>query len=349
MKWVKRIVLGIVAVLLVVFFGGLGYALAVGRPPAQRPELVTPLPTGVPAAPAGYPSEYTALACGYLLHDLIPWEDAPTVPGVVEKLDIEYGKGGDKSLLLDLYLPEKAEGPRPALLLFYGGGWRGGQKDQLRSYAQHYAQNGYVVATPQYRLKEEGQWPKSVQDAKCAVRWMRAHAQEYNVDPNRIGVQGNSAGAYLALMVGYTPGVPEFEGDGGWADQSSAVQAVADIYGPVDFTEPVRRNHPLIVGYMNGHYEEGQERYEKASPIRYVNSKTPPTCVIHGTVDMLVPVHQSDWLVEKLQETGVPHVYSRIDGWPHAMDFVKEVHDHTSGLMLAFFNQHLAAPQPVTP
>lgn len=348
MKWLRRIFLGIVTLLLLAVVGVSGYALATGRPPAKRPDLVTPLPEGVPAPPPGYPSEYTSLAAGYLLHDLVPWENAPAVPGVVEKLDVEFGKGGDETLRLDIYWPENIDGPRPGLLLFYGGGWRQGRKDQLRAYAQSFAKHGYVVATPQYRLREAGRWPNSIQDAKCAVRWMRAHAAEYHVDPNRIGVMGNSAGAYLALMVGYTPGVPEFEGDGGWADQSSAVQAVVDIYGPADFTEPVRRNHPLILSYMNGTYEEGAERYEKASPIRYVNEKTPPTCVIHGTVDMLVPVHQSDWLVEKLAATGIPHFYSRIDGWPHAMDFVSEVHAHTEALVTRFFDEHLKGPVTLT-
>jgi len=343
-KWLRRIFVGLVAVLLLALVGVTGYALSVGHPPAQRPELVTPLPEGVPAPPAGWPTEYTSMAAGVLLHDLVPWEKAPAVDGVVEKLDIEYGKGGGESLYLDLYWPANIDGPRPGLLLFYGGGWKQGRKDQLRAYAQTFAKHGYVVATPQYRLREKGRWPNSIQDAKCAVRWMRAHASEYQVDTSRIGVMGNSAGAYLALMVGYTAGVPEFEGDGGWAEQSSAVQAVVDIYGPADFTEPVRRNHPLILAYMNGTYEEGPERYEMASPIRYVTPKTPPTCVIHGTVDMLVPVHQSDWLVEKLRAEGVPHRYSRIDGWPHAMDFVLEVHEHVSALVLHFFDEHLGGP-----
>jgi acetyl esterase/lipase len=365
MIWIRRIVKAVVALLLLAVVGGGAYALIVGRPPARRPELVTPLPEGVPAPPRGYPSEITAFASAYLLHDLIPWEDAPAVDGVVETLDVQFGTGGGEPLYLDLYQPPALEAPAPGLVLYYGGGWTRGRKDQLRTYAQFLAQHGYVVATAQYRLKKAGQWPNSIHDAKCAVRWMRAHAAQYKVDPARIGVMGNSAGAYLALMVGYTAGDPFFEGEGGWADQSSAVQAVIDIYGPVDFTEPVRRDHPLILRYMNGwyendpaHFENGRHendpvhfengryeddpaRFEKASPIRYVTPKTPPTCVIHGTVDMLVPVHQSDWLVEKLRDQGVPHLYSRLDGWPHAMDFVADVHAHTRALALYFFDQHL--------
>ncbi len=334
LKWTACIILLLVL--------GLTVTVCVyGHAPAKRPDLVTALPEGVPPPPHGYPSEITAFLAAYLFYDIIPLEKAPPVPGVAMKSDIQFGTGNGAPLLLDLYTPENPKGPVPGLLLFYGGSWKGGAKDQLRVYAQHFAKNGYVVATPQYRLKEAGRWPNSVQDAKCAVRWMRAHAAENGVDPERIGVMGNSAGGYLALMVGYTSGMKEFEGDGSCPEQSSAVQAVVDIYGPADFTEPVRRDHPAITAYMDGRYEQDPARFEKASPIRYVTEKTPPTCVIHGTVDQLVPVHQSDWLVEKLKEKGVPHYYSRIDGWPHAMDAVQAVNQHTKALVLNFFDRYL--------
>lgn len=346
MKFFRRI-LKWVGCLLLLAVVGLAIGLCVyGHAPAKRPDLVTALPEGVPAPPRGYPSEITSFIAGYFFYDIIPIEDAPPVPGVAMKTDIQYGTGDSIPLYLDLYAAESAQGPAPGILLFYGGGWRDGRKDQLRIYAQHFALHGYVVAAVQYRLKEEGQWPKSVQDVKCAVRWMRAHAAEIGVDPDHIGVMGNSAGAYLALMAGYTSGVEEFEGNGGWPEQSSAVQAVVDIYGPTDFTEPERRNHSFVVSYMNGIYEEDPARFEKASPIRYVTEASPPTCVIHGTVDMLVPVHQSDWLVEKLKEKGVPHYYSRIDGWPHAMDAVQLVNNHTKALALNFFDTYLKGGNP---
>ena len=316
-----------------------------GRAPEKRPDLVTALPDGVPAPPRGYPSEITSFIAGYFFYDIIPIEDAPPVSGVKMEENIQYGTGDGDALYLDLYRPESAQGPAPGVLLFFGGGWRDGRKDQLRVYAQHFAQHGYVVGAVQYRLREAGQWPKSVQDAKCAVRWMRAHAAEIGIDPGRIGVMGNSAGGYLALMTGYTSGVPEFEGNGGWQDQSSAVQAVVDIYGPTDFTEPGRRDHSLVVSYMNGTYDQDPARYEKASPIRYVTESSPPTCIIHGTVDMLVPVHQSDWLAEKLKQKGVPYYYSRIDGWPHAMDAVVAVNSHTKALIVHFFDHYLKSAQ----
>ncbi len=340
LKWGGCIVLAVVIVATVSI-------CVYGHAPAKRPDLVTPLPDGVPAPPHGYPSEITSFLAGYLFYDIIPLENAPPAPGVVMKSDILYATADGVQLYLDLYSPESAQGAVPGIVLFYGGSWKGGRKDQLRVYAQYFAQHGYVVATPQYRLKEEGRWPRSVQDAKCAVRWMRAHAAENGVDPKRIGVMGNSAGAYLALMAGYTSGVEEFEGNGGWQDQSSAVQAVADVYGPTDFTDAGSRDHPSLRAYMGGSYDEDPSRYEKASPVRYVTEKSPPTCVIHGTVDMLVPVHQSDWLVEKLKEKGVPHYYSRINGWPHAMDAVEAVNKHTKALLVNFFDRYLKGTDTV--
>lgn len=341
MKLFRKIMKWGLCLVLAVLVGVIVFACLYGHAPARRPDLVTALPAGVPPAPHGYPSEITSFIAAYLFYDIIPIENAPPVPGVAMKTDIEFGTGDGTPLYLDLYTSESTKGPAPGLLLFYGGSWQGGRKDQLRVYAQYFAQHGYVVATPQYRVKKEGLWPKSIQDAKCAVRWMRARAAENGVDPERIGVMGNSAGGYLALMVAYTAGVEEFEGTGGNPDQSSAVQAVVDIYGPTDFTDPDRRDHELLRAYMNGTYDQDPARFEKASPVRYVTEKSPPTCVIHGTVDMLVPIHQSDWLVEKLKEKGVPHHYSRIDGWPHAMDAVLAVNNHTRALIVNFFDRHL--------
>ncbi len=348
MKLFRKILKWTGLVLLVLLAGLLIGICVYGHAPAKRPDLASELPAGVPAPPHGYPSEITAFLAGYLFYDIIPVENAPPVPGVVMKSDIPYGTGEGVPLTLDLYSAESAKGPAPGILLFFGGGWRQGRKDQLRVYAQYFAQHGYVVGAVQYRLKEEGQWPKSIHDAKCAVRWMRAHAAEIGVDPNRIGVMGNSAGAYLALMLGYTAGVPEFEGSGGWPEQSSAVQAVVDIYGPTDFTDPKRRDHGLVTTYMNGTYDQDPARYEKASPIRYVTPTSPPTCVIHGTVDMLVPVQQSDWLVEKLKEMGVPYYYDRVNGWPHAMDAVVAVNNHTKALIVHFFDHYLKGIQGQT-
>jgi len=344
MKW-KRVLLRsallLATVVVLVLAGIVVYAFSVGRPPERRPELVTPLPAGVPAPPAGYPTEVIAITAGWFLHDWLVWKDAPPAGDLAETYDIEFGQGGGQPLRLDLFAPMESGGARPGIVLFFGGGWKRGEKDQLRVYAQHFARHGYVAITPQYRLGEAGRWPNSVHDAKCAVRWMRAHAEEYGIDPDRIGAMGNSTGAYLALMVAYSHGFPELEGDGGWAEYSSAVQAVVDNYGPTDLTEPIRRDVQGVVDYLGGQYVGNEARYDSASPIRYVTSESPPTCVIQGTLDSQVLANQSDWLVEKLREHGVPHVYSRIDGWPHGMDLAIEMHYFVRDLSLAFFNQHL--------
>jgi acetyl esterase/lipase len=330
-------------ILLLLLTAAVVFLCTYGSAPAKRPDLVTKLPAGVPPPPEGYPGEILAFAAGYLFYDLIPIEDGPPVPGVLMREDLQFGTGEDTPLFLDLYSPEDQEEALPGILLFFGGSWKHGRKDQLRVYAQYLAARGYVVAAVQYRLRSAGQWPNSIHDAKCAVRWMRAHQEEYGIDGEHLGVMGNSAGGYLALMVGYTSGQDDFEGRGGWAEQDSAVQAVVDIYGPVDFTEEIRRDHSAIISYMGGKYEEMPERFEKASPLWQLHKTAPPTCVIHGTVDQLVPVTQSDRLVERLAALEIPHDYSRIDGWPHAMDVALPVCAHVQALAGNFFDRHLKA------
>lgn len=341
MKILLRILKWTGIIMLLLLSAAVAILCIYGSAPAKRPDLVTKLPAGVPPPPGGYPSEVLAFAAGFLFYDHIPIEDGPPVPGVVMREDLQYGTGDDTPLFLDLYAPEAQEGPLPGVLLFFGGSWKHGRKDQLRVYAQYLAAQGYVVGAVQYRLRSAGQWPNSVHDAKCAVRWMRAHAEDYGIDGTQIGVMGNSAGGYLALMAGYTSGQEAFEGQGGWAEEDSSVQAVVDIYGPVDFTEEVRRDHKAIVSYMGGTYEEMPDRYETASPLWQLHEQAPPTCVIHGTVDQLVPITQSDRLVEKLAALEIPHEYSRINGWPHAMDVVEPVCAHVQALATHFFDRHL--------
>jgi len=223
----------------------------------------------------------------------------------VETKDIEYGKVGDRALLLDLYAPEKIEKPVPGLIFIHGGGWESGNRSDYQNYTGRYAKRGYVVATISYRFSGEAPFPGCVQDAKCAVRWMRANAAELKVDPDRIAVIGGSAGGYLSLMVGYTAGDKRVEGTGGHQGVSSAVQAVVDLYGPTDFDTPIGRASDTVRDFLGKRFEDDPELYRFASPINHVDAKDPPTFVLQGSIDSTVPVEQSDMLVEKLKSLGV--------------------------------------------
>ena len=270
----------------------------------------------------------------------------PAVPeGVVEEKGIEYGRVGDRALELDLFLPKKREKPVPGLICIHGGGWVGGKRDDYRVYAIRYAEMGYVTATVSYRLSGEAPFPAAVSDAKCAVRWLRANAEKYGVDPEAIGVIGASAGGHLSMMVGYSSDVPELEGDGGHEGVGSRVQAVVNFYGPTDMTTEFAREKGVVEKFLGGvTYDEDPRPFEKVSPLHYLTQDDPPTLVFQGTIDSIVPVDQADALDKKLTELGIDHVYDRIEGWEHTMDLAQEVNDRCVYIMDRFLEKHLPLP-----
>ncbi|MCF6285898.1 MAG: alpha/beta hydrolase [Candidatus Hydrogenedentes bacterium] len=353
----KKVILRILGGLIASALAVAGWWLLIDtRPPAKRPDLVR-VPDSLGPPPAGYPTENALLAkfvlqeLGLANVDLIDVEGPIPVPeGVREETDIVYGMGGDTELKLDLYSPKNLSGPVPGMIFIHGGGWSSGKRQDYKIYTTKFAEQGYVVATVTYRLREAGYFPNCVEDVKCAVRWMRKHAKKLNVDPNRIAVIGGSAGGHLSMMVGYSSDVSTLEGTGGHEGVSSAVQAVIDLYGPADFSIPPERNHRLITTFLQGRYEDNIERYVAASPITYVDPSDPPTLIFHGTVDTLVPVRQSDRLAEKFQELGMDYWYDRIDGWPHAMDVAQVVNDRVVKVVSAFLEETFAKPVvPVVP
>ncbi len=154
---------------------------------------------------------------------------------IVFEEGLEYSAVGGRQLL-DIARPKTGDGPFPAVVCIHGGGFRAGSRERYRSIAYYLAQHGYVAATIDYRLSPRHQFPAAVEDSKAAVRYLRANAARFNLDPDRIGATGGSAGGHLVLMLGVTGGVAEFEGSGPNQEFSSAVQAVVNQFGPTDLT-----------------------------------------------------------------------------------------------------------------
>lgn len=301
-----------------------------------------------PSPPPGFASRDAVIA-GMISGQVKVINLLRVAPQSVEvKKDIEYGNTGERPLLLDLYSPKQTDGPVPGLIFIHGGGWKGGKKEDYRYYGIEFAEKGYVVASIQYRLSGESKYPAAIHDVKAAVRWMRAEASSFGVDPERIGVAGGSAGGHLALLLGYTSDVEEFDGDSGHAGVSSRVQAVVNLYGPTDLTTEFARNQSetgsLLKKFFGGTYDEQPAKYEEASPIRYVTGDDPPTLILHGTIDKVVPINQADLLSKKLKETGVPYIYDRLPGWPHAMDLAQPVNERCVWFMERFFDRYLKQP-----
>lgn len=215
--------------------------------------------------------------------------------------DITYCKNGDSELRMDAYLPTlRSKALLPALIYIHGGAWIAGDKDEgpLRADLPELLQRGYAVFSINYRLAPIHRFPAQIEDCKCAVRSLRANAKKYNIDPTRIGVWGSSAGGHLATLLGVTPGFSEFEGDGGYPEQSSAVQSVATFFGPSDLTTS---DWSLIdkLGLLSAF--GASKLWAKASPVNYVTKQAPPFWVVVGDKDKIVDAKQGQRLFAKLK------------------------------------------------
>jgi acetyl esterase/lipase len=280
---------------------------------------------------------------------------APSLPpGIVFEHDIVYGKGGAFDLHADLAYPKNASAPTPAIIHIHGGGWIGGSYHDKLLVPR--AQEGYFAASIEYRLSNVAKWPAQIEDCKCAVRWLRANAAKYNVDPNRIGVIGESAGGHLVACLGTMAGEKAYEGDGGYPGVSSAVQAVVDFYGPTDFITPeiyTDEAKNLTLGLFGVPREQDPALWKSGSPVFYVKAGDPPMLLVHGDADRLVPLAQSQVFADALAKAGVPYQFlvikngmhglapapgTTIDpGWPVITKTVRD-----------FFAKHLAQPAPAS-
>jgi acetyl esterase/lipase len=188
-----------------------------------------------------------------------------------------------------------------------------------------FVQRGYFGATIDYRLSQEAKFPAQIEDCKCAIRFLRAKAKEYNLDPDRIGVWGSSAGGHLVALLGVTASAKELEGTGGWAEFSSRVNAVCDWYGPSnfstigDFPSHIDRRLPTCpeARLIGGALQENKEKAARASPITYVSKDAPPFLIMHGDKDNTVPFHQSEELYDALKKAGVDVTFHPVKGAGH--------------------------------
>ena len=208
-------------------------------------------------------------------------------PGVGARENIRYASPAGEALELDVYRPE-VPGFLPAVVIVHGGGWETGSRQMERSLAKHLAARGYVAVPISYRLGPAGKFPAALHDVKAAIRWLRAHADEFGVDAGRIGILGASAGGQLAALVGAGNGVAALEGDGVGAEQSSVVQAVVDIDGLADFTEPdfvaAQTTKPSApTRFLGGSFAERAHVWRAASALTHVNVQSAPTLFLNST------------------------------------------------------------------
>jgi acetyl esterase/lipase len=293
---------------------------------------------------------------------------------------IQYGKAGSTALQMDIAMPVPEPTTRvPAIVSIHGGGWQGGSRNDGMWLAQDCAKDGFITAAIDYRLTQQAPFPAQLQDCKCAIRFLRANAKKYHIDPTRIGVWGASAGGHLVAMLGLTEGIAEFEGDGGWNNASSRVQAVCDWFGPTDLAAWVRTEQRFggdsglckLLGFQWDKPELAQwgrtlnddaglsrllgrkpldnpKRASWASPISYVQKSvnTPPFLIMQGDQDCWVPYQQSIQLADALDKKGVDVTLRILLNSGHGSNhFATAWRDHVK----SFFDRALAAVRQAVP
>ncbi len=229
--------------------------------------------------------------------------------------DLSYAKGDNPRQQLDLFLPKIDEGNQktlPVIVYIHGGAWRSGEKSRGYNKLRKFVSAGqYAGVTINYRLSQEAKWPAQLHDCKAAIRWIRANAKKYNLDPNKIAVWGSSAGGHLVAMLGVTSKVAvDLEGKvGPHTDQKSDVTCVVNFFGPSDFLKmndfPSRIDHDSPRSpesqLIGGAIQENKEKVATANPLTYISSQAAPSLIVHGTKDPLVPFNQSEILYKKLK------------------------------------------------
>jgi acetyl esterase/lipase len=260
-----------------------------------------------------------------------------------------YARYGNRSLHLDLYRPAKVtRQPIPAVVVIRGGGFQHGDSKGFAFIAAYLAQSGLAAACIQYRISSEARFPAALNDAKAAVRWLRANAAEYRIDPNKLGAMGGSAGGYLAAMLATTDGAADLEGEGGNPGVSSRVAAVVAMATPADFVDMSpypKQAVALIESFIGAPLAQVPDARRRASPAAYVTRNAAPILLIHSDVDPDVPYSQPILLQRTYREAGASAELVTITGAPHDpwnyARWFPDVMDHA----VAFLKQTFATPR----
>ena len=261
---------------------------------------------------------------------------------IVFEEGIEYANPDNQHLQLNLARPKDLTGPaHPAVVCIHGGGFRAGTRDGWNGTCKKLAERGYVAVTVTYRLSPKYQFPAAVEDVKTAVRWLRANAAKYHVDPDRIASMGDSAGGHLAQFLGVTGDVHRFDG-AQYKDQSSRVQCVINYYGPEDFTRSYGKSvdaAEVLPMFLGGDVEHARQMHIVASPLYWVTPDAAPTLMLHGTLDKYVNYEQATWMLERLKAAGVEAELLTLEGAGHG--FKGEEAARAERAAFEFLDKHL--------
>lgn len=290
--------------------------------------------------------------CALLVSSAAAKDKKDYVPAYPKDLKVEVDVAylpGDRKEKLDIYHPLGVPKGQlaPAVIFYHGGGFNDGDKAKEREVGicSELARAGFLAVSVNYKLRRmPGQvtWPRNIHDCKLALRWVRDNAARLSVDPKRIAVMGGSAGAAIAALLAYTEPSDGLEPPEAGADAPPEVVCVVDLYGPVE----LMTYHDMKMFAKTR--EEAPELYKQASPLTYLDKDDPPTFVVHGTADETVNIEQSEKLVAKLKELGVPHEYVVVEHAPHSFD-LRPLQMDLKPPILAFLRKYLGAPETKKP
>jgi acetyl esterase/lipase len=257
--------------------------------------------------------------------------------------DVVYGDAGERPLKLDIYRPTTPN--RAAVLLVHGGGWSRGSKDMLGPAATALAEQGFLVLAQEYRLTGEAPFPANIHDVKRAIRWAKEHAVELGFDPDRLCLEGHSAGAHLVLLAAGTPEDARLAPPEGLGDVSQSVAAVCAIYPPTLFHLGETRPSGALPARVLPGADASEAAAALASPIEHLTPDYPPTMLLHGDADKVVPVSASRRFEERLRAVGGKvdlHVYA---GLPHGFANHPEIRPAMMSMIGGFFRRWAIAPE----
>ncbi len=269
-------------------------------------------------------------------------------PLITIERDVPYGAAGQRPLLLDIVRPkQEPKEPMPVVVFIHGGGWSGGNKQHGLPLLTPLAEKGYFCVSVGYRLSGEAAWPAQIHDCKAAIRWLRANAKKYHINPDKIGVWGTSAGGHLALLVGLSADQKELEGQSGSPGHSSRVACVVNWFGPTELLAawkdptlpPMVKN--VLDKLVGTQAEQKHHLLKAASPLSYVSQDDPPVLTMHGTKDPIVPFSQATMLDEAMKKVGALSYLVPVENAGHGFgspEIFKRVH--------AFFDKYLR-DQPI--
>jgi acetyl esterase/lipase len=262
----------------------------------------------------------------------------PVPDSVSANPDMVYQKGDNYELKLNLFTPKNPAKALPLVVMIHGGCWIDGGRGDYNYYGVKLAQLGYAAATLDYRVADQAPYPAAVDDARNAIQWLKDHAKTYKIDPDRIALLGGSAGGHLVELIGYAANTPTKKHPNG---PGPKVKAIVAFYGWSDLTDPAVRDPYWNEAFLGKKYADAPELYKEASPITHVSKQSPPTILLQGTIDAVVPLSQSVKLANALDANNVPYIYAPFEGQFHAFDYFKDTTERSLYFIEKFLAEYL--------